>query len=302
MSFTSTIKNELVSIELSKLEQLSELSGFLRNSIESDKKLNITTENASIARLIFNRLKNNYDALIRVSVKKGYNYNKNYIYNLEVYKNDYIIINDLSLDTNIPDIYLIDDEDSKRAYLRGVFLACGSINDPKKSRYHMEFSFNDYEYTKFINNMLESYDLNSKILKRESRYIVYVKESEKIGDFLRLIKAVNALLYYENIRIYRNKKNNLNRINNCEQANVDKIIQTAKNQVDDINLIKAKDAYDLLDDKLKEACVYRLKYKEESLLELSKIMTLETNSSITKSGLYHRFNKLKKLAEKLRSK
>lgn len=302
MSFTSTIKNELVSIELSKLEQLSELSGFLRNSIESDKKLNITTENASIARLIFNRLKNNYDALIRVSVKKGYNYNKNYIYNLEVYKNDYIIINDLSLDTNIPDIYLIDDEDSKRAYLRGVFLACGSINDPKKSRYHMEFSFNDYEYSNFINNLLESYNLNSKILKRESRYIVYVKESEKIGDFLRLIKAVNALLYYENIRIYRNKKNNLNRINNCEQANVDKIIQTAKNQVDDINLIKEKDAYDLLDDKLKEACVYRLKYKEESLLELSKIMTLETNSSITKSGLYHRFNKLKKLAEKLRNK
>ena len=184
MSFTSTIKNELVSIELSKLEQLSELSGFLRNSIESDKKLNITTENASIARLIFNRLKNNYDALIRVSVKKGYNYNKNYIYNLEVYKNDYIIINDLSLDTNIPDIYLIDDEDSKRAYLRGVFLACGSINDPKKSRYHMEFSFNDYEYSNFINNLLESYNLNSKILKRESRYIVYVKESEKIGDFL----------------------------------------------------------------------------------------------------------------------
>ena len=301
MSFTSTIKNELVSIELSKLEQLSELSGLLRNSIDSDKKLNITTENASIARLIFNRLKNNYDALIRVSVKKGYNYNKNYIYNLEVYKNDYIIINDLSLDTNIPDIYLIDDEDSKRAYLRGVFLACGSINDPKKSRYHMEFSFNDYEYTKFINNMLESYDLNSKILKRDSRYIVYIKESEKIGDFLRLIKAVNALLYYENIRVYRNRKNNLNRINNCEQANVDKIIQTAKNQVDDINFIKEKDAYDLLDDKLKEACIYRLIYKEESLLELSKIMTLETNVSITKSGLYHRFNKIKKLAEKLRN-
>lgn len=301
MSFTSTIKNELVSIELSKLEQLSELSGLLRNSIDSDNKLNITTENASIARLIFNRLKNNYDALIRVSVKKGYNYNKNYIYNLEVYKNDYIIINDLSLDTNIPDIYLIDDEDTKRAYLRGVFLACGSINDPKKSRYHMEFSFNDYEYTNFINSMLESYNLNSKILKRDSRYIVYIKESEKIGDFLRLIKAVNALLYYENIRIFRNRKNNLNRINNCEQANVDKIIQTAKNQVDDINLIKEKDAYNLLDDKLKEACVYRLKYKEESLLELSKIMTLETNSSITKSGLYHRFNKIKKLAEKLRN-
>ena len=302
MSFTSIIKNELVSINLSKLEQLSELSGFLRNSIEGKKKLNIVTENASIARLIFNLLKTNYDALIKVSVKKGYNYNKNYLYNLEVYKNDYIIINDLSLDSNIPDIYLIDDEDSKRAYLRGVFLACGSINDPKKSRYHMEFSFNDKEYSNFIDRLLKSYNLNSKILKRDTRYIVYVKESEKIGDFLRLIKAVNALLYYENIRIYRNKKNNLNRINNCEQANVDKIIQTAKNQVDDINLIKEHDAYDLLDDKLKEASIYRLKYPEESLSDLSKIMSLETNTNITKSGLYHRFNKLKYLANKLREK
>ena len=80
MSFTSIIKNELVSINLSKLEQLSELSGFLRNSIEGKKKLNIVTENASIARLIFNLLKTNYDALIKVSVKKGYNYNKNYLY------------------------------------------------------------------------------------------------------------------------------------------------------------------------------------------------------------------------------
>lgn len=302
MSFTSIIKNELAGIELSKVEQLSELSGLLRNSILNDKKLTITTENASIARLIFNRLKNNYDALIRVSVKKGYNYSKNYIYNLEVYKNEYIIINDLSLDSNIPDIYLIDDEDTKRAYLRGVFLACGSINDPKKSRYHMEFSFDNEEYSIFINNLLESYNLNSKILKRESRYIIYIKEAEKIGDFLRLIKAVNALLYYENIRVYRNKKNNLNRINNCEQANVDKIIQTAKNQIDDINIIKIKDAYDLLDEKLKEACIYRLKYPEESLTELSKIMTLETNSSITKSGLHHRFDKIKTLAEKLRTK
>lgn len=166
----------------------------------------------------------------------------------------------------------------------------------------MEFSFNDKEYSNFIDRLLKSYNLNSKILKRDTRYIVYVKESEKIGDFLRLIKAVNALLYYENIRIYRNKKNNLNRINNCEQANVDKIIQTAKNQVDDINLIKEHDAYDLLDDKLKEASIYRLKYPEESLSDLSKIMSLETNTNITKSGLYHRFNKLKYLANKLREK
>lgn len=302
MSFTSRIKNELVESELSKLEQVSELSGLLKNSVDNRSKLNITTENAAIARLIFNRLKNNYDALIRVSVKKGYNYNKNYIYGLEVYKNVDSIIKDLSLDTVVPNSYLIDDEDTKRAYIRGIFLACGSVNDPKTSQYHMEFSFDNEEYASFINDMLDSYNLNSKILKRESRYIVYIKESERITDFLRIIKATNALLYYENIRIYRNKNNNINRINNCEQANVDKTIQSAKNQIDDINYIIKRDAYELLDEKVKEACDYRIKYPEESLTELSKIMTMETGISITKSGLHHRFNKLKLLAQRLKAK
>ena len=302
MSFTSRIKNELVESELSKLEQVSELSGLLKNSIDNSSKLNITTENAAIARLIFNRLKNNYDALIRVSVKKGYNYNKNYIYGLEVYKNVDSIIKDLSLDSIVPNSYLIDDEDTKRAYIRGLFLACGSVNDPKTSQYHMEFSFDNEEYANFINDILDSYNLNSKILKRDFRYIVYIKESEKITDFLRIIKATNALLYYENIRIYRNRNNKINRINNCEQANVDKIIQSAKNQVDDINYIIKKDAYELLDDKVKEAADYRLKYPEESLTELSRIMTMETGTSITKSGLHHRFNKIKLLAQRLRSK
>lgn len=301
MSFTSNIKTELTNIDLSKLEQISQLSGLLKNSIEENTKMKITTENAAIARWVFNNLKNSYNALIKVSVKKGYNYNKNYIYGLDVYKNYDLIIKDLSLDTLIPDNYLIDDEDTKRAYLRGVFLACGSINDPKKSRYHMEFSINNKEYADFINQLLLSYDLNSKILKRDSRYIIYIKESEKIGDFLRIINAVNALLYYENIRIYRNRKNNLNRINNCEQANVDKMILSAKMQIDDINFLKTHDVYDLLDDKVKEACDYRLKYKEVSLLELSKIMSLETGNSITKSGLHHRFNKVKNLVDKIKN-
>ena len=302
MSFTSTIKNELASLELSKLEQISELSGLLKNSIDNSSNLNITTENVAIARLIFNRLKDIYDALSRVSVKKGFNYNKNYIYGLEVYKNSELIIEDLSLNTIIPNSYLIDDEDTKRAYIRGVFLACGSVNDPKTSQYHMEFSFDNEKYSNFINDILDSYNLNSKILKRESRYILYIKESERITDFLRIIKATNALLYYENIRIYRNRNNNINRINNCEQANVDKIIQSAKNQIDDINYIKERDTYELLDDKIKEACDYRIKYPEESLAELSKIMTMETGVSITKSGLHHRFNKVKLLAERLKAK
>lgn len=302
MSFTNTIKNELVNIKLNRLEQISEMAGLLKNTLDAGDDFKITTENASVAKFIFKTIKNNYDVFIKVSVRKGYNYNKNYIYVLEIYKNYSIILNDLSLQKVCPDSYLIDDEDLKRAYLRGVFMGCGSINDPKKSQYHMEFIFNNLSYAMFINDFLNIYNLNSKCLKRENRYMVYIKESEKIGDFLRLIGAVNAVLYYENIRIYRNQKNVLNRLNNCEQANVDKIIQTAKNQIDDINYIKDKGAFDLLDDKVRDACIYRLKYPEVSLLELSKIMSLETNNSITKSGLHHRFNKLKKIVSNLSEK
>lgn len=300
MSFTNNVKNELVKLSLTKLEEISELSSLIKNTI--DKNYQITIENASLAKLIFQLLKKNYNLFIKVSVRNGYNYNKNYIYVLDISKNNLGLLQELAFEKIVPDDYLVDDEDLKRAYLRGLFLACGSINDPSKSRYHLEFTFAEYEYAIFINNYLNSYNLNSKILKRENRYMVYIKESEKIGDFLRLIKATNALLYYENMRIYRSRKNILNRINNCEQANVDKIIQTAKNQVDDINLLKATGVYDLLDDKLKEVCDYRLKYPEVSLLELSKIMTIETNNSITKSGLHHRFNKIKTMALNVKEK
>ena len=123
-----------------------------------------------------------------------------------------------------------------------------------------------------------------------------------IGDFLRMIGAINALLYYEDIRIYRDHKNMTNRINNCEQANVDKIIMTASNQIKDIEIIKDKAGLELLDDKCQLAALYRLKYQEVSLTELSEIMTVETGNSITKSGLHHRFNKIKMLANRLREK
>ena len=132
--------------------------------------------------------------------------------------------------------------------------------------------------------------------------MIYVKEAEKIGDFLRMMHAINALFYYEDIRIYRDHKNMTNRLNNCEQANVDKIIETANNQLKDIELIESEGGLDLLSDKDQVAAIYRKKYREASLLELSEIISLETDSKITKSGLYHRFNRIKDLANKIRAK
>ena len=201
-----------------------------------------------------------------------------------------------------PQDYIYDDDSLTRAYIKGVFLISGSINDPKKSRYHLEILVETEEYANFIKNLLNKYDLNSKVLKRDNKYMIYIKEAEKIGDFLRIINASKALLYYEDIRIYRDHKNMTNRLNNCEQANVDKIITSANNQVKDIELIMSIGGLDLLDEKEQVVANYRMKYKDASLLELSEIISLETGTKITKSGVNHRMKKITDLAERIRNK
>ena len=130
----------------------------------------------------------------------------------------------------------------------------------------------------------------------------YIKEAEKISDFLRIMKAYNAVLYFEDIKAYREHKNLVNRLNNCEQANVEKTINSALNQVSDIELIENKIGIDALDEKLQTVCVYRKKYKEASLSELSNIISMETNTKVTKSGLNHRMRKIKEIANNLRRK
>ena len=305
MSFTSNVKNEISKKEINEanqIEQISELSAIVSNSSQILDTIKISTENASVARRIYNLEKNIYKMIPKITVRKGYNYNKSYIYIIELKYDISLFLNTVGLNkNNIPEEYIIDDDNLTRSYLRGLFLSCGSINDPKKSRYHLEFIVQTKEYAEFISNILNQYLLNSKYLKRDNRYMVYIKEAEKIGDFLRIINANQAVLYYEDIRIYRDHKNMTNRLNNCEQANVDKIIETATNQINEINLIKEIKASDLLSEKDKIAADYRIKYPESSLQELAEIISIETNSALTKSGLHHRFNRIKSLANKIKN-
>ncbi len=305
MSFTSNVKNEISKKEINEanqIEQISELSAIVSNSSQILDTIKISTENASVARRIYNLEKNIYKIIPKITVRKGYNYNKSYIYIIELKYDISLFLNTVGLNkNNIPEEYIIDDDNLTRSYLRGLFLSCGSINDPKKSRYHLEFIVQTKEYAEFISNILNQYLLNSKYLKRDNRYMVYIKEAEKIGDFLRIINANQAVLYYEDIRIYRDHKNMTNRLNNCEQANVDKIIETATNQINEINLIKEKKLFDLLSEKDKIAADYRIKYPESSLQELAEIISIETNSTLTKSGLHHRFNRIKSLANKIKN-
>lgn len=301
MSFTANVKNEASRNDTTNTEAITLLSALFHNATIDKKSIKFLTENNVVARLVFNLVKKVYNISSRIVVRQGYNYNKNYIYILEITKNVNEIISDLCLNEVVPSNYIISDDELIRVYLRGVFLTSGSINDPKKSRYHLEFIISNKKYADFISELLNKYYLNSKVLKRENRYMVYVKEAEKIGDFLRMINAINSLFYFEDIRIYRDHKNMTNRLNNCEQANVDKIIAASNEQIKDIELINSVGGMDLLDEKERVVATYKLKYPETSLLELSEIISIETGNKITKSGLYHRFNKIKLLADRIRN-
>ncbi len=306
MSFATEVKNELCFLDYSDNDVIVLLSGFVRNNYSIvDGCLVLSTENAKIARFLFSMFKRIYDVDVIINQGSMNNFKKKSSYNVVISDKVSFILNDLMIidydgnETFIDDLF-VSNEDLKRDYLRGCFLASGSVNDPKTSRYHLEFLVDRIVDAKFISSLLSVFYINSKIIDRDKGYMVYVKEAEKIGDFLRVISANKAVMYYEDIRIYRDHKNMTNRLNNCEQANVDKIIDASSKQIEDINIIVNKLGLDLVDSKVKDVIVYRLKYPEVSLGELSDIMSYETGKSITKSGLNHRFRKIHEIANRLR--
>ena len=307
MSFSYEIKSEVARLDSGRTENISELSAIIRNVAKIDKSIIITIENSAIARRIFKLIKDIYDTTPIITIRKRYNFNKGLSYILDIKEKNEQILKDLSiLDEqgnylNIPKDYIIEDEEEVRAYLRGLFMCVGSINDPKTSRYHLELLVDNFKYAKFISQILNKYNLNSKVIKREKNYMIYIKEAEKIADFLRIIKSFNAVMYFEDIRIYRDHKNMTNRLNNCEQANIDKVFMTSNSQIKDIQLLKESGLIDLLDEKLKEVIYYRLQYPESSLQELSDIITIKTGNKITKSVLNHRLRKIKEIANRLKN-
>ena len=306
MSFTTKVKNEISNNYGNISENIAELAAIFRNSYQkADNILEIVTENSTVCKHIYRLIKEIYHVNTKTEYKNT-KFSKNRLYIVSIPDKLEIILKDLGvlsenlkyLDT--PPSYLLGAEDEKRAYLKGTFLMTGSINDPKTSMYHLEFFIDYLEEANFLSALLNEFYLNSRVIERDKGYMVYIKEAEKIGDFLRIISASSAVMYFEDIRIYRDHKNMTNRLNNCEQANLEKSMLTSNKQIQDINLIKGKIGLDALDFKLKEVSLYRLKYPEASLQELSEIMTIETNKQITKSGLNHRFRKIKEIAKRIR--
>ena len=300
MTFTTQIKEEITKDFQNVPEELTAVCTYLHfNSAIQNDTLSVTIINASVARWVFKNLKEIYNIDIKLTTRTMKRFKVRNLYILEIKE---------KLDTIIADIegtlenIKSESTEAKRAFLKGVFLSCGSINDPKKNQYHLEFLVKEEKDANTINDVLLSLKLKSKILKREREYMIYIKSSENIADFIKSLGAVNSLFYFEDIRIYKDHKNMVNRLNNCEQANMEKTLKSSKIVLDNIKYLEDNDLFNLLDDKSKEILNYKKKYPDTSLGQLAEIISLETGKSITKSGINHHMRKLNELVSKHQNK
>lgn len=313
MSFSSIAKNEICRISEEKnCCQLAELSAILRMSgtIQIFGKqgmgFRIATENPAIARRIFSLLKTQFNIHTEIFVKKNTSLKKNNIYLLDVSAAmgaKEILVKTGILRENeegVMSFYnrivseLVKKNCCKRAYLRGAFLGGGSLSNPEKT-YHMEFVTNSLEHGEELMKLINSFGLNSKVIQRKNNFIVYLKEGENIIDLLNVIGAHTALLDLENVRIYKEMRNNVNRLVNCETANLNKTVDAAIRQTEAIKFIKQKAGLKKLPVGLREVAELRLNYPDVSLKELGEMLS----PPIGKSGINHRLRKIEKIAEEL---
>ena len=310
MSFASHIKKELVGIETPTCCQIAELSALFKMNgtislTSSGPILSFDTENAAIARRVLTLLKQNFSEVkTSILARKKKNLKKNNTYVVKVVSQVLEVAEKLQVMPSEGSDFslfetLLDQVCCSRSYLRGAFLAGGSINNPETSSYHFELTTTDSDHALTLQLILNDLDLNARVLARTKGYICYIKEAEKIGDFLRAVGAVGSVLNFEDVRIIRDIHNSDNRLNNCEIANETKTLTAADRQVEDILLIYQKKGADFLNEKLAYVAALRLEFPEENLAELAEIAT-NRGTSLTKSGMNHRMRSIKKLAGELR--
>ncbi|MRH42017.1 DNA-binding protein WhiA [Aquibacillus halophilus] len=308
MSFASEIKKELTKVENNTCCAQAELAALIRMNgalslARQDYVLDVQTENAAIARRIYTLIKSLYNYPVELLVRKKMKLKKNNVYIVRLTANVRKFLSDLQiLQEPFNFIRTISEKYTKkkcckRAYLRGAFLAGGSVNNPETSSYHLEI-FNSYqEHNDSLCKLMNSFNLHARILERKKGFISYIKEAEKITEFLSNIGAHQALFKFEDVRIVRDMRNSVNRLVNCETANLNKTIGAAFRQVENIRFIDRTVGLDSLPDKLREIAVLRVEHQDVSLKELGELVS---NGKISKSGINHRLHKIDDFAEKLR--
>lgn len=312
MSFSSKVKSEVCRITEMSLEEarallsaIMKVSGSISLASNKQFSFKVTTENPAIARLIFRTLKEHFKIHTRLLVRRSNSLKKNNVYmiiitekmGLRDFLYDIKVLDDkediMSINYTVP-MELIDTVLTRKAYIRGAFLGAGSISNPEKT-YHLEFVTHNEGYAKELSRVINYYDLNSKVIQRKNSYIVYLKEGDQIVDVLNIIGAHSNLLYLENVRIMKEMRNNVNRLVNCETANLSKTVNAAVRQIRCIRIIENEIGLQRLPDNLREVAELRLKYPDEALKDLGMML----DPQVGKSGVNHRLRKIEKIANEI---
>lgn len=305
------MKQELIALrannknlDRAELSALLHLNGFIK--LGGGIKLEISTENPAIARRVISLIKDIYNIKAELSITKKKRLYLNHSYKLKI--DDTLDAKEILLDTacvsvndrgtlefskGIPAV-ILNAKKQQLAFLRGAFLAVGSVSSPEKA-YHLELVLKDEEMANDLKNLVNMYHLNAKVVSRKGSFVVYLKESENIKDFLTLIGAQTAILEFENVRILKEMRNNVNRIVNCETANLDKTINASRRQIESIETIEQHMGLEKLPIGLKELAYLRLENEGASLSELAQML----NKPTSRSGVNHRFKKLDSIARRL---
>lgn len=304
MSYAADVKKELTGLLVHDGNAKAELSALMRmngvSTLGFDQTVSVKTENAAIARRIYTLLTQNYDGVVVEVTMADHSYlsqHKSYGVLLKTQVEE--VLADLGVDPfglhpEIP-ARLLNQKDKRRSFLRGAFLAAGSVNSPEKANYHLEIFTTHEELAEKMLQMMQEFNLPAKITDRAGGFIVYLKRAEKIVDFLSLIGASQTMLRFEDIRMMRDMRNSVNRMMNVEMANMQKTADAANKQVQQILFIaNAIGDLDLLPKKLRDIAKARLEHPDASLAELGDYL------EISKSGANHRMRKLKELEQMIK--
>ena len=315
MSFSSKVKEEL-SKEcnsprhccIAETAAIISMCGKVIFDEKDHVRIEIHTENVTVARKYFTLLKKTYNINTDISIRHSSSLNKNRSYVLSVNDDEtarkilmtcrlmkpFGVIEE---DFSISDSLIIQRECCKRAFIRGAFLAAGSVSDPVKT-YHFEIVCLSEAKAKQLQMIMETFNINARVIKRRKYFVVYVKDSSQVVDLLNIMGAYNALMDMENVRIVKDMRNNVNRKVNCETANINKTVSAAVKQIEDIRFIQMSSAFDELPESLQEMAELRVRYPEATLAEHGQLL----DTPVGKSGVNHRLKKISLFADELRER
>lgn len=312
ISFARLVKEESAKAERSVSEKKALLSSFVRINgylrIRGKQEgLELSSENSAIAKCVYQYLHELYGVDVRFAYTRSAGFLKRMIYHVIVDDEASKILDDLEVDFFNPERpkNIISSSEDVAAYLTGAFLAGGSVNNPHSRSYHLEISVKDEGFAKFLLKIWSKYQphpFSCKLSKRRNQYVLYLKRGDEISDFLVLMGAKDQCLVFEDVRISRDFSNIGNRLGNLDTANYGRVVSASKRQIEEINYIFKKEGKENISNPKLLACMeLRVKNPDASLDELSKLLSSELNTEISKSNINHLLRYVHTHAEELRN-